>query len=103
MAASGEEEAGTLDRTGHDRGQIHRLLAEKKLAMGAAASIQQVIDDPRHVLSLAFHDAPCLPSGRLVGTTLMHRLQGVEDRGKRIAQLVCQGRYEFVAGRTVVL
>src|SRR5258708_40375856 len=94
MTAGGEEVAGCLNGTGHDRGQVHPLLAEGQLALPGAAEMKHIFNDPRHVPSLALRGVARMPSHRLVNAATAHGVQGEHDRRERVAKLVRQERYQ---------
>ncbi len=83
---------GLRDEPRHVRGDQLQLDG----AAGDARDVQQVIDQPGHVLDLPFDDGP--HTGRDAGVALGEReeLRGGPDRGERRAELVREHREELV-------
>ena len=79
----------------HHRRQFDPLLAEFQLAAGDAAHVQQVVHQPHHLPKLPLHHGAGLLSGVPVGRQ-PDDLQGVADRGQRVAEFVGQRRQELV-------
>ena len=78
-----------------DQPQLDRLLAEFQLARGDAGHVQQVIDQPHDLIHLPLHQGVGLLVGLRVGGEA-EDLQGVADRGERVAKLMGQHGEELV-------
>ena len=74
----------------HDHGQVHHLLAERQTVPRAGTEVEEVIDDPHRPPGLVGRHGKGTPCGR-VALPRVH-LQGEEDGGEWVAQLVGQGR-----------
>src|SRR3569623_3476249 len=83
-----------LDGLADQRRELHGPTIELDLVAGNARDIEQVVDQTREVLDLAFDD-PVLACPRAVALQL-HQLNGGEDRRERVAQLVAEHREEVV-------
>jgi hypothetical protein len=87
--------AAELHRVGDDALQREHLELELDLAARDARHFHEVVDQPHHVLDLAFHHLVVRPG--FVGTEGLALQQGQRraQRGQRIAQLVGQRRQEY--------
>ena len=91
-----DERAAGFDGAIHHRRQLDPLLAEFDLASGDAGHVQQVIDQPGHLVYLPVDHlrGPLqFRYRRTLGTKDLHR---IADRGQRVAELVGQHRQELV-------
>ena len=76
--------------------QAELLGLDHHLALHDARDVQQVVDEPRHVIGLpADHIAGPVHRG-LRDVVALHDVHGVADRRQRVAQLVGQHRQELV-------
>jgi len=87
-----EEWPRHLDRTRDCRRQLERLLAQLDLAARDARDVEQVVDEPHHVLDLALED---ILRAR-VDTLHAHHLQRGHDGREGVAELVSEHREELV-------
>src|SRR3569832_2307532 len=88
------ERRDTLARNAYQKREHHGPTIELDLVAGNARDIEQVVDQTREVLDLAFDD-PVLACPRAVALQL-HQLNGGEDRRERDAPLVAEHREEVV-------
>ena len=84
-----------LGRTLQQHGRARQRGLQPDAAARDARHVQQVVDQPRHVLDLAFDDrALALGAGALA----LHHVQRADDGRQRVAQLVPQHGQELVLG-----
>ncbi len=93
-----EQRAGLIDRAGDRVAHDQRLLLDLDLAAGDAGDVEEVVDQPGQVADLA------LDHRALARRALAHldQLEGGEDRGQGVPQLVAEHGEELVlaaAGR----
>ena len=88
-----DQRAGGLDRVADDVVQQHPLAPQPNLAERDARDVEQVLDEVREVAHLALDDR-ARPLQR--GGVQAQGLDGVADRGERVAQLVGQESEEAV-------
>ena len=94
---------GLLDlRPAHLEGGLDHLLNRQRLgrqtqlAAGDARHVEQVVDQPDHLPTCRSSRSRCA-AHRVAGVARQpHDLQGVADRGERVAQLVGERREELV-------
>ena len=88
--------AGGFDGMVHDRDQLRSLFAKLDLALADAAHVEKVVDLPDHVPHLSVQDFGRRSDGPSVAVRPQQDLDGVADRGQRVAEFVGQHRQEFV-------
>ena len=86
-----DERPGCLDRSLDDRAQRRSLLTQFQPTARNARDIQQIVQQQRHVLHLAFDDilAPALL--RLSCLRHLRNRGRLANRRERISQFVCKG------------
>ena len=94
VAALLEQRARDLDRLGDHVREVEVLAVELDPAAGDPRDIEQVVDEPDDVTDLA-RDHRALALERL-GIAQLHQLEGGQDRGERVAELVAEHREELV-------
>ena len=91
-----DEAAAGLDRAPqHDR-DLDSLLAELDFATSDAGHLEEVVDEPHHVVDLALHELAHPLRVRMVACCEPQDVQRIADRSERIAQLVREDRQELV-------
>ena len=90
-----DERAGRLDGALHHARQFDPLLAEFQLVAADPAHVHQVIYQPHHLPKLPLYQSSGLLQCRRFGCK-PDDLDGVADRGQRIAEFVGQQRQELV-------
>ena len=101
--ALGHEGAERFDRRPRRVAQIDRSLPQHDAAARDARDVEQVVEQPRHVVGLARDDRARLAAGVVGPLRVVEHAGGAEDRGQRIAQLVRQHRQELLAPPHAVL
>ena len=76
--------------------QLQPLPAQTDLAPGDAGHVEQVFDQPGHVLDLPAHHAPRGLDRGGAGVVGLQQVRGVAQGGQRVAQLVGQQGQELV-------
>ena len=76
---------------------VHALGHQHDLAARDARHVEQVVDQPDHVLELPLDDAARPDDLRILRLALHEHVRGIAQRRQRIAQLVRQHRQELVA------
>src|SRR5262249_39815059 len=84
------------DGGGNDGRQLYGFLAQFQDVSGNTVDVQQIVDEPGHVLGLSFDYADGPAQLRRLWTLGIQNLQCVTNRSQRIAQLVCERGEEFV-------
>ena len=87
---------GGLDRLADDRGDVHRLRFQVDLSLGDARYLEQVVDQPRHVLYLAVDHLAHLDQHRIVRSLALQDRDRGADRRERIAELMREDRQEII-------
>ncbi len=96
MSALVDERARALNSPLDDGAQNERLLAKLDLAARDARDVEEVVDQPGHVLDLPLDDlARARDANRLVLVDA-HDLQGRGHRRERVSELVAEHCEEFV-------
>ena len=85
-----------LDRAPDHRGQVDDLLAELDLAPADPGDVHQVVDQPGEVDHLPLGHRPLGLDPSAVPVRLSHQVEGVADRGERVAELVGERGEELV-------
>ena len=85
-----------LHGSGDHGGDFDRLLPKVDLATHDSRDVEQIVDQANQVMYLPFHHVPRLLQCRSIDPRDLQYLEGVADRGERVAQLVREGREELV-------
>ena len=96
MVRAVDGRARRLDRLVHDVDDVDALLPQRQLVGRDAADIEQIVDEPHHVLQLAGDDVVGLGLGRDRQAVLLQNLDAGADGRQRIAQFVGERGQEFV-------
>ncbi len=97
MDAAGIDDAAIiLDRLAHDGHQVATFGAQQDLAVGQARRVQQIVDQPAHMLDLAVQRLADRGYARIARRQKLLQLQAIVDRPQRIAQFVGQHAQELV-------
>ena len=91
-----DQRPGGFDRGDQAVREVQALLAQLQLAARDARDLQQVVEQPRHVLDLAVDDVLRPLQLRLGRVRRLADPRRVTDRRERVAQLVGEGREELV-------
>ncbi len=91
-----DERAGHLDRLGHRGVDLDALALQRDATLTDARDVEQVVDEPAHVIDLPLDDA-ALALAR-IGMAHAQELQRRQDRRQRVAQLVPEHGQELVLG-----
>ena len=94
-----EDRTARFDREGHDGRDVDGLFLKPDLAAGYPGNLQQVVDQLGHLAHLVVDDVAGPAQVGVVRTELLHDLDGIADRGQRVAQLVTQHRQKLVLAR----
>jgi hypothetical protein len=82
------QRAGAFDGVVYDRRKLDTILAELDLAPADAAHVDQVVHQPHHLPDLTLHHLERRMDGLPIAARQPHDLQGVADRGQRVAKLM---------------
>ena len=88
--------ARRLDRLVHHVDDVDALLPQRQLVGRDAADVEQIVDQPHHMLQLAGDDLVGLGPGRGRQAVMLQNLDARADGRQRIAQLVGKRGQEFV-------
>ena len=91
-----EHRTARFDREGHDRRDVDGLFLKPDLTAGYSRNLEQVVDQLSHLSHLVVDDVAGPAQVGVVRTALLHDLDGIADRGQRIAQLVTQHGQKLV-------
>ena len=91
-----DERAARLDRAADDGCQFNGFLPQLDLAPRNPGNFHQIVHQANHVVDLAFHHLADAFGGRIVTGGQAENVQGISDRGQRVAQFVGQNSEEFV-------
>ncbi len=91
-----DDRTAGFDRVGHDGCDVDGLFLEPDLAAGDPGNLQQFVDQLGQLAHLVVDDIAGPAQVGIVRTALLHDLDGVADRGQRVAQLVAQHRQKLV-------
>ena len=103
MAEFLDERSGGLDRARDHRVQSNIVALERDLSPGNARDIEQIVDEPHHVIDLPLDDVARALVLRVRQPVNLHQLHGRPDGRERIAQLVREHRQELVLAPIRVL
>jgi hypothetical protein len=96
MPGSVDERAAGFGRAVDDRRERNDACLQLQSVLRDSADVQQIVEQPGHVPDLALDDVP-RPGHSCARQILdMKNLDGIPDRGQRIAQLVREGGEELV-------
>src|SRR6202023_226682 len=82
--------------TSEDLAKINRRQLDRKLAARNAIDVEQFIQQSCQLSALAVDGLAHRLECRIVESLASHEIDGVADRGKRIAQLMREHRDEFL-------
>ena len=91
-----DERPADVDRVSNDPDQIGMLAMERDLSAGDPRDLQQVVDEPDHVIDLALHHLAHARRDRIGRFRQPEHLDRVGDGRERVPQLVRQHREELV-------
>src|SRR5438309_5315885 len=96
VAALVDERARALDRLLDHGAQEERLLAKLDLPAGDARDVEEIVDQPRHVLDLSLDDLAGPRHAALLALVDAHDPQRGRHRCERIPELVAEHREKLI-------
>ena len=103
LAAGLDERPAGLHGVGDDRRDVEGLLVELDLAAGDPRDVEEVVDEPDHLLDLPVDHVARPAEVDVVDAELLEELDGVADRREGIPQFVGEHRQELVLAAVVLL
>ncbi len=96
MAGLVDQRPVRLDGTADDGGDFHGLQPQLDSAGGDPRDLQQVVDEPHHVIDLPLQHFQHAIGSRVVAARQPQDIERIADRRQRIAELVGQRRQKLV-------